>query len=46
MKEKILRAADIEKIQSDIASELSEAVEYARQCPYPGPEEMTAGLYA
>jgi len=25
--------------------ELAEAVEFARQCPYPGPEEMAAGLY-
>jgi pyruvate dehydrogenase E1 component alpha subunit len=45
LKEKILKQADIEKIQADIAAELAEAVEFARQCPYPGPEEMAAGLY-
>jgi TPP-dependent pyruvate/acetoin dehydrogenase alpha subunit len=32
-------------MQADIAAELAEAVEFARQCPYPGPEEMAAGLY-
>jgi len=45
LKEKILKQADVEKIQADIAVELAEAVEFARQCPYPGPEEMAAGLY-
>ena len=45
LKEKILKQADIEKIEADIRSELEEAVNFARQCPYPGPEEMAAGLY-
>jgi TPP-dependent pyruvate/acetoin dehydrogenase alpha subunit len=45
LKEKILKQADIEKIQADIVAELAEAVEFARQCSYPGPEEMAEGLY-
>jgi len=45
LKEKVLKQADIEKIEADIRSELEAAVNFARQCPYPGPEEMAAGLY-
>ena len=45
LKEKILKQTDIEKIEADIRAELGEAVNFARQCPYPGPEEMAAGLY-
>ncbi len=45
IKEKILKRADIEKIEAGIRSEIEEAVNFARQCPYPEPEEMAEGLY-
>lgn len=45
LKEKILKKADIEKIEEEIKNELEAAVNYARECPYPDASEMMEGLY-
>jgi TPP-dependent pyruvate/acetoin dehydrogenase alpha subunit len=45
LKEKILKKADIGKIEESIKNELEAAVNYARECPYPEPSELMEGLY-
>lgn len=45
LKDKVFKKADIEKIEAEIKLELEEAVNFARQCPFPGQEEMAEGLY-
>jgi len=45
LKDKVLRKQEIEKIEAEIKSELEEAVDFARKCPFPDPSEMMEGLY-
>ncbi len=45
LEQKILKQGDIVKIEASIKAELDEAVNFARQCPFPVPEEMAEGLY-
>ncbi len=43
---KILTKREIDGIEEEIRSELAEAVDFARSCPFPDPSEMMDGLYA
>jgi pyruvate dehydrogenase E1 component alpha subunit len=45
LNERLLRKREIEKIEAEIKSELEEAVNYARNCPFPDPSEIMDGLY-
>ena len=40
-----LKKKDVEKINAEIGAEIEEAVNFARECPYPEVSEMTKGLY-
>ncbi len=43
--DKVLQKKDIEKIGVQVQSEIDEAVDFARECPFPDPSEMMNGLY-
>jgi TPP-dependent pyruvate/acetoin dehydrogenase alpha subunit len=45
LKSKRLKKQDVETIKKQIQDEIDEAVEFARECPYPDPSEMMDGLY-
>jgi len=46
VKQDILTDADLQKIDQEIRSAVDEAVEYARESPYPEAEEVTKDLFA
>jgi pyruvate dehydrogenase E1 component alpha subunit len=37
---------EIDAVQAEVAAAIEEALEFARQSPYPEPEELTEDLYA
>lgn len=45
VKAKVLKKAEFAKIAEQVQIEIDEAVEFARECPFPDPSEMTEGLY-
>lgn len=44
--QQVLTAADAEKIEQEVVQELDEAVDFARQSPFPDPETALEGLWA
>ena len=42
---KVLKEEDMSRIRAGVMSEVEEAVQFARQCPYPDVSEMMEGLY-
>jgi pyruvate dehydrogenase E1 component alpha subunit len=42
----VLTDADLQKIDQEVKSAVEEAVKYARESPYPEPEEVTKDLFA
>jgi len=45
LSEKILKKQEKKAIDMQIKTEIDDAVNFARQCPYPDPAEMMKGLY-
>jgi TPP-dependent pyruvate/acetoin dehydrogenase alpha subunit len=45
-REHILTEADIQQIESQVQAEIDEAVRFAKESPYPAPEEALEDVYA
>jgi pyruvate dehydrogenase E1 component alpha subunit len=43
---KLLNAASLEQIETEISTEIKAAVSFALNAPYPGPDEVTQHVYA
>ncbi|MEM3577542.1 MAG: pyruvate dehydrogenase (acetyl-transferring) E1 component subunit alpha [Candidatus Bathyarchaeia archaeon] len=46
LREGVLTAEEIQKIEVDVAAEIEEAVRFAMESPYPAPEEALEDVYA
>ena len=45
LKKKVFSKQDVEKIHAQVDAQVEEAVNFARQCPFPDVSEMVEGLY-
>jgi TPP-dependent pyruvate/acetoin dehydrogenase alpha subunit len=41
-----MTASDVERLEASVRQEVADGLEFARQSPYPAPEEAFDGLYA
>jgi pyruvate dehydrogenase E1 component alpha subunit len=46
IKDEIIKKDDVKKIHEKISAEIEEAVNFARESPYPETSELLDGLYA
>jgi pyruvate dehydrogenase E1 component alpha subunit len=42
----VMSASDVERLEASVRQEVADGLEFARQSPYPAPEEAFDGLYA
>jgi len=45
LKSKVFKKSDVERINSEVDSEVEDAVSFARECPFPDESQMLEGLY-
>lgn len=45
VKSKVFKKSDVERINSEVNSEVEDAVSFARECPFPDESQMLDGLY-